>query len=308
MNEPVVSIIIATFNSHETLKFAIKSIINQDYPNFEILIIGDCCNDNSEELVNSFLDKRLIWKNLAKNSGSQSLPNSEGMRMAKGKYIAFLGHDDIWFPNHLSTLIESIETNSADFVYCLSVLLSPTLNHSTVGQKNDFSELAFTNGTAHIPPSSWLFKKEIYATCGDWINPSETYLPIDVEYLKRIVSRNYKISFADSVFIAKFPSPWWQLYSKKNDFPQEKYFSLIQSNKETAANVILKECADAFGQKYSYLHSIREAFRILIKSLYYSLINLYGINRFPMNKLLLFKSKVDFQNNRIRRGLTAKKD
>src|SRR5262245_39979017 len=117
---PLVTVITATFNSSATLKCALKSVLHQDLTDFEVWIVGDACTDDSAEVVNGFGDPRLHWTNLPRNSGNQSVPNNEGLRRACGRYIAYLGHDDLWWPRHLSGLVSFIEQSGADLVHALA--------------------------------------------------------------------------------------------------------------------------------------------------------------------------------------------
>src|SRR6476619_7155830 len=95
---PVVSVIIATYNWSSVLRYAIQSVLWQTFQDFELLVIGDGCTDDSAEVVASFTDPRIHWHNLPQNSGNQALPNHTGIDMARGQYIAYLGHDDLWYP------------------------------------------------------------------------------------------------------------------------------------------------------------------------------------------------------------------
>src|SRR5260221_6050921 len=101
MAVPKVSIITATYNWSSVLKYAIQSVLWQTFQDFEYIIVGDACTDDSAEVIDSFDDPRLRWHNLDENSGSQSIPNNRGLQLAQGTYIAYLGHDDIWYPTHL---------------------------------------------------------------------------------------------------------------------------------------------------------------------------------------------------------------
>ena len=92
---PLVSVLIATYNKASTLRFAIESVLWQTQQDFEVWVIGDNCTDDSVQLVRSFNDSRFNWINLPENSGYQSVPHNEGLRRARGKYIAYLNHDDI---------------------------------------------------------------------------------------------------------------------------------------------------------------------------------------------------------------------
>ena len=110
-DQPLVSVIIPTYNYSTVLKCAIESILLQTMQDFEILVIGDGCTDDSEEVVKSFGDERIIWENLPENTGNQGLPNNRGLELASGKYVAYLGHDDLFLPTHLARLTETLETH-----------------------------------------------------------------------------------------------------------------------------------------------------------------------------------------------------
>ena len=303
---PLVIVIIATFNSPITLQTTISSLLGQDFVNFEAWIIGDCCTDESEKIVFSFKDERLNWVNLSKNSGSQAIPNNEGLKRAKGQYIAYLGHDDIWFPNHLSTLIENLESQNADFVYCLSAMLSRDGNHVAAGQIDSDIDNAkrFLKRGVHIPPSSWLYKKSITEECGYWANPDEVYSPVDVEYLRRIIEKNKKMSFAENLFIVKFPSPWWGLYAMKDHFPQQHYLDLINQDPKLASVKVLTELANAHGKQYNQVPIIRQSLRLLLKSCFHFFSYQYSYDKYPLKQLLILKNRYERKRNRKKRGLS----
>ncbi len=116
---PIVTVIIATYNKASTLRCAIESVLWQTFTDFEVWIVGDACTDNSADVVNSFNDPRLHWYNLPHNTGYQSEPHNEGLRRARGQYIAYLNHDDLWLPNHLQVLIDGLESHQADAAYSI---------------------------------------------------------------------------------------------------------------------------------------------------------------------------------------------
>src|SRR5450755_4047956 len=86
---PLVSVITATYNWSSVLRYAIQSVLWQSLQDFEMLVIGDGCTDDSADVVASFHDPRLRWRNLPENTGHQSIPNNTRLAMARGKYIAY---------------------------------------------------------------------------------------------------------------------------------------------------------------------------------------------------------------------------
>ena len=104
---PVVSVLIPTFNRPQYLSVALSSVVRQDYANLEIFVVNDGGVDVSD-IVNSFNDRRIIFINRKENRG---LPYSlnEALRRAKGKYVCYLGDDDLYYPHHVSTLLNALE-------------------------------------------------------------------------------------------------------------------------------------------------------------------------------------------------------
>lgn len=110
--QDLVSVIMPAYNSSYTIKDSVVSIINQTYDNFELIIIDDCSNDNTVETVlNSFDDDRIIIERLNKNVGA-GIARNEGIKMAKGRFIAFCDSDDCWNPEKLSKQLAFMKANN----------------------------------------------------------------------------------------------------------------------------------------------------------------------------------------------------
>jgi hypothetical protein len=73
----------------------------------------------------SHFGHRIHWKNLDRNSGGQSTPNNEGIRLARGTHIAYLGHDDIWSRRHLEQLAGVVRERDPDFAVSGAVFHGP---------------------------------------------------------------------------------------------------------------------------------------------------------------------------------------
>ncbi len=98
----LVSIITPCYNSEQFISRTIDSVVNQTYSNFELIIIDDCSNDNTVEIIKSFesKDSRIKLVQLEINSGA-AIARNRGLEIAKGRFIAFCDCDDIWFENKL---------------------------------------------------------------------------------------------------------------------------------------------------------------------------------------------------------------
>ena len=118
MNEPLVSIITPVYNAERVLSDTIKSVQNQTYKNWEILLIDDCSKDNSAQIIKEFqkYDNRIKYIKLKKNSGA-SVSRNEGIRNAKGRFIAFVDSDDIWKPKKLEIQIKYMLKENLGFTF-----------------------------------------------------------------------------------------------------------------------------------------------------------------------------------------------
>src|SRR5262249_26168740 len=147
-------------------QYAIKSSLAQTFTDFEHLIVGDGCTDDSAEVVASFNDPRLHWHNLEKNSGSQSTPNNYGLSIARGEYIAYLGHDDLWHASHLAELVKVMDETGAEWAHPLSVFIGPPDSdvHWIAG-------LVPTNGNigaANFATSGVIHRRTLVDKIGNW--------------------------------------------------------------------------------------------------------------------------------------------
>lgn len=115
-DEPLVSVCITAYNREEYTQIAIKSVLNQTYQNFEIIVIDDGSTDDTVLKIESFKDSRIkLFKN-KKNRGVIYSRNHY-LKKAKGAYIAVLDSDDIWLPEKLSLQIDFFQ-NNPEYVMC----------------------------------------------------------------------------------------------------------------------------------------------------------------------------------------------
>jgi glycosyltransferase involved in cell wall biosynthesis len=128
MASPPVTVITSTYNWPSALENAIHTVLGQTMGDFEYIIVGDACTDDTQDLVMSFSDKRIKWINLETNSGNQSYPNQRGLNEARGQTIAYMNHDDLWFEDHLSKATTHLEQSGSAALSTLCVEIAPPGN------------------------------------------------------------------------------------------------------------------------------------------------------------------------------------
>jgi glycosyltransferase involved in cell wall biosynthesis len=106
-DKPLVSIVMPSYNYGHLINLAITSVVNQNYENWELIIIDNSSKDNTSEVVSQFLDSRikLIQVN---NSGVIAFSRNLGIKHSNGEFIAFLDSDDIWYPDKLRLAVDKL--------------------------------------------------------------------------------------------------------------------------------------------------------------------------------------------------------
>ena len=122
---PLFSIVLPTHNRPDVLHFAIRSVLAQTIRDFELLIVGDGCTDQTAEIVKGFDDARITWFDLPKAPNFGYANRNIVLRQVRGKYIAFMAHDDLWLPDHLERFIPVFERPGIELAYSQPVWVSP---------------------------------------------------------------------------------------------------------------------------------------------------------------------------------------
>ncbi len=112
----LVSVITPTYNCGAYIEDTIKSVIDQTYANWEMIIVDDMSTDNTEEIVKKYAasDNRIKYYKLEHNSGA-AVARTKAMEIAKGNYMAFLDSDDLWISNKLEKQLKFMEKNNINF-------------------------------------------------------------------------------------------------------------------------------------------------------------------------------------------------
>ncbi|MDD5068945.1 MAG: glycosyltransferase [Candidatus Pacebacteria bacterium] len=111
IKKPKVSVLMPAYNSEAYLKEAIQGVLTQDFTDFEFIIVDDASNDKSSQVIKSFADNRIEFIQNAHNVGCIASLN-EGMKKARGEYIARIDSDDIWIDKKkLSKQVAFLDTH-----------------------------------------------------------------------------------------------------------------------------------------------------------------------------------------------------
>lgn len=118
MNNESVSIITPSYNSARFIAETIESVLAQTYQEWEMIIVDDCSTDDSVEIIEKYqsMDSRIRLVRLEINSGP-AIARNRAIEEARGRYIAFLDSDDIWFPHKLEKQTLFMEEKDAVLSY-----------------------------------------------------------------------------------------------------------------------------------------------------------------------------------------------
>lgn len=105
---PLVSVVMPSYNTAQYIREAVDSVLEQDYPNLELLVIDDGSTDATPEIIEAYGERVRFFTQ--QNAGAGAARNL-GLREARGEYIAFLDSDDVWLPGKLQAQVEHFETN-----------------------------------------------------------------------------------------------------------------------------------------------------------------------------------------------------
>ena len=153
-----VDIILPNYNSNLFLNETLKSVLNQPYKNWKLIIVDDCSDKKTKKILKKYTRNKKIkvyW--LKKNKGAGYCRNY-AIKKSKSSYLAFIDSDDVWKTDKLETQIRFMENNNYEFTYT---------NYETFGKKNslirpsqEYSFEKFINDTS-ICTSTMIVKREI---------------------------------------------------------------------------------------------------------------------------------------------------
>jgi glycosyltransferase involved in cell wall biosynthesis len=101
---PLVTVVIPTYNCAQYIGETLESVLNQDYPRLEVVVVDDGSTDNTQDVVRAFDPKRVTYLHQA-NSGGPAKPRNRAIQEARGRYIALIDSDDIMLPGKIKRAV-----------------------------------------------------------------------------------------------------------------------------------------------------------------------------------------------------------
>jgi glycosyltransferase involved in cell wall biosynthesis len=225
---PIFSIVLSTFGRGTDIAPTIESILWQSFDDFELIVVGDGCTDDTEEAVRSFPAERVMWRNLLRNTGSQSFPNNEGVRASRGDWIAYMGHDDIWARDHLANTVEAIASNQQ-----VDIVVSGCVYHGPRGSGVHLVTGLFDSPEAarhhFFPPTSLAHRRTVIDRIGPWRDPRILRAPVDADFLLRAQRAEMRFVSTGKITAHKFAAGHRYLsYLRRSSDEQRAFLHALQ--------------------------------------------------------------------------------
>ena len=203
MEKPFFSVVIPTYNHEVFLEKAVKSVLNQTFSDYEIIIIDNYSNDNTENLIKNLNNKNIKFiKN--RNHGIIAKSRNIGIEQSKSEWIAFLDSDDIWRQEKLKVLFNFIKKHNNYDVICNNELWVYKNNNKTKVSKygpykNNFYKTLLKYGSC-ISTSASLVRKKYLLDNKIFFNEEKSFAPYeDYDFWMRIAKNNGKFKFLKEV-------------------------------------------------------------------------------------------------------------
>jgi glycosyltransferase involved in cell wall biosynthesis len=242
-HSPLVSVILATFNYPSVLRYAIRSVLWQTCTDYELLVIGDACTDNTADVVQSFGDPRIRWHNLPENSGNQAGPNNAGLRLASGEFIAYMHQDDLWLPNHLQVLTDALQGSTVPLAHTLLLRLSPGANTAeTVRAVRGLpGHGQFGPDRVSIEAPSAMHRADAARQIGGWRDWRTIHSTPVLDFFERLIGPEQRFISVQEVTVLKFHSGERRnSYIEQPSHEQAAFIERIQTEPDFLYRELLK--------------------------------------------------------------------
>jgi glycosyltransferase involved in cell wall biosynthesis len=197
------SVVIPTYNHAQYLSRALKSVINQSYPNWEIIVIDNNSTDNTLEIIKEFNNKNIKYMSII-NKGIIAKSRNAGIKIARGEWIAFLDSDDYWLYRKLEICIDSIRKDPSVDIFVTNEL---QINEDSGARKgliygpffSNFYKILLTYGNC-LSPSAAIVKKDFLLKSKILFRESRRFISAeDYDFWMLLARSGAKFEFINSI-------------------------------------------------------------------------------------------------------------
>jgi glycosyltransferase involved in cell wall biosynthesis len=190
-SNPVVSVIIPTYNRANLLQKALESVVNQAFQDWEAIVIDNYSDDNTQQVVESLGDSRIQYIPF-RNNGIIAASRNLGILHSTGEYIAFLDSDDLWYPSKLSICLEQFSQGTDSVCHGMWIRKEGKLWKKFIPQQpnHDFYETLLFEGNSTIATSTVVLKRDCLLKFGIFCEDLEIVTAEDFDLWLRLLKNN----------------------------------------------------------------------------------------------------------------------
>jgi glycosyltransferase involved in cell wall biosynthesis len=228
VDRPVVEILLPTHCRPHTIAYAIQSVLEQSLASFHLHVVGDGCDPLTEERVRAVADPRVTFHGFAKGPGYGIANRNRVLRTFQAPYVAYMTDDDLMFPDHLATLLRSLEEGAHDLVACRPAHVAfPDLADPVFfafDWANPFGRRFLRNW--FVGSATFVHRRSLFASAGYWNETIRRFA--DREFYNRARGAG-AARYIDHVSLLRFYARHWDHhYSELAEPPQRRYLEKLR--------------------------------------------------------------------------------
>lgn len=227
-NQPLVTVVLPTHNRSNVLAYAVRTVLYQTYPRFELIVVGDGCTDDTGAVVQGFKDSRITWLDLPKGFGCGYENRNRALEQARGELIAYQQHDDLWFSDHLTLLVSTLLQDEGEVVYSrpVHVLRDGTVFQHPYDVRLPYYRDMLLRGDTRIPTTNLMHQLSMVHEVGGWDRRIARHG--DLEYMQRMLKSGKKFSYVPIPTAMTFAASLRpNAYQDREEHEQRAYFEQI---------------------------------------------------------------------------------
>lgn len=217
MDSPLVSVIIPTYNRPHFLVKTLQSITGQTYKNMEIIVVSNQFSGDNRSAALSLNDQRIKYFE-QENSGGPASPRNHGIRVSKGKFVAFCDDDDLWMPDKIEKQVKALKEN-AECGLCYTKMLRFDETHEwAVANEEGAATLESLLYKNVVPISSLVIRRELLDRWGGFCESRAVGTAEDYEFVLRMA---VKTKF---LYISEYLIKYWSGEARATPLDSERTF------------------------------------------------------------------------------------